>query len=58
MREVTINPKLTDIVQHSSKTGTTEITDLKDTFFTPNLEEDPIETPRHELSAVTKEENK
>ena len=47
MREVTIPPNWTDIVQHSSQSGAPENIDLKDTWLTPDLEESPRETPNH-----------
>ena len=48
MREGIIIPNCTDIVQHCSKSGVLENIDLKDTWFTTDLEEDPSKTPRHE----------
>ena len=48
MREVTILPNWTDLVQRSSQSGAYENINLKDTFFTKDLKQDPRETPRHE----------
>ena len=47
IREGTIPPNWTDLVQHSSKSGAPENIELKDTWFTPDLEEDPRKTPTH-----------
>ena len=57
MREVTIPPNWTDILQRSSQSGATENIDLKDTWFTPDLEEDHRETPTH-VPRVTPENNR
>ena len=46
-RERKIPPNWTDLVQHISKSGSQENIDLRDTWFTPDLEENPIETPTH-----------
>ena len=40
-------PNWTYLVQISSQSGSSENIDPKDTWFTPYLEEDPIETPTH-----------
>ena len=47
MRYGTIPPNWTDLVQHISQSGAQENIDLKYTWFTPYLEEYPIETPTH-----------
>ena len=47
MREGTIPSNLTDRVQLRSQSGAPENIDLKDTWFTPDLEGDPSETPNH-----------
>ena len=47
MIEGTIPPNWTDLVQCSSQSGAPHNIDLKDTFFTPDLEEDSRETPIH-----------
>ena len=49
MREGTITPNCTNIAQQSSRRAAPENIDLKDNFFTTYLEEDPSETPIHEL---------
>ena len=41
MREGTILTNWTDLVKLISKSGAPDNIDLKDTWFTPNLEEDP-----------------
>ena len=58
MSEGKIHPNFTDLVQLSSQSGTPEIIDLKDACFTPDIEEVPRKTPRHELIIVLKAENK
>ena len=50
MREGTITPKWTNHVQRSSKIGVLDNIDLKDTWFNPDLEEDPSATPIHDPS--------
>ena len=57
MREGKIPPNWTDLVQRSSKIGSLDNSDLKDTWFTPDLEEDTSKNPRHEPS-ITQENNK
>ena len=52
MREGTIPPNLTDLVQRISKRGAPNNIDLKDTWFTPDLNEYPIETQSHEPSVA------
>ena len=41
IREGTIPPNWTDLVQHSSQSGAPDNIDPKDAWFTPDLEEDP-----------------
>ena len=48
MREGTIPPNWTSILQRRSQSGAPENTDLKYTWFTPDIEEYPSETPIHE----------
>ena len=50
MREGTIIPNWTDIVQRISQRGALENIDIKDTWFTPDLEEYTRKTQRHEPS--------
>ena len=47
VREDTIPPNWTDLVQRRSQSGAQDNIDLKDTCFTPDLEEYPIKTPNH-----------
>ena len=47
MREGTIPPNCTDIVRCRPQSGALDNIDLKDTWFTPDLEEYPIETLAH-----------
>ena len=47
MREGTIPPNWTDLVQGIPQSCAQENIELKDTWLTPDLEEDPIETPTH-----------
>ena len=47
MREYTIPPNWTTLLQWRSKSGAQENIDLKDNCFTLDLEEDTIETPTH-----------
>ena len=47
MREGIIPPNWTDLVQRRSQSGAIENIDLEDTWFTPDLEEYPRETPTH-----------
>ena len=49
MREGKISPNWTNIVQHRSQSGAPDNTDLKDTWFTPYLDEYLSEIPSHEL---------
>ena len=58
MREGKIPSNWTDLVQCSSHRGATESTDLKDTWFTPYLEEYPIKTPIHKLIITPDNNNK
>ena len=58
MREVKIPPNWKYLVQCSSQRGAPENIDLKDTWFTPDLEDDPRKTPRHEPIIVPISENK
>ena len=48
MRDGTIPPHCTHIVQLISQRGSQENIDLKDNCFNPDLEEDPIKTPSNE----------
>ena len=48
MREDTLSTNYTDIVQQRPKSGAQDNIDLKDNWFTPDLEEDTIDTPSHE----------
>ena len=50
MRECTILQNCTYLVQHSAQSSATENIDLKDTWFTPDIEEYPRETPSHDPS--------
>ena len=50
MREGTIPPNWTYLVQRRSKISAPENIDLKDTWFTPDPKEDPKENPSHEPS--------
>ena len=45
IREVTIPPNWKDIVQLISQKGAPNNIDLKDTLFTPDIEEYPRKTP-------------
>ena len=49
MREGKIPKNWTDLVQHSSQSGAPGNIELKYTWFTPYLEEDPSKTPTHVL---------
>ena len=57
MREGTMPPNFTDIVQLSSQSGAPDNIDLKDTWFTPYLVEDPIKTPIHKRSVAPENAN-
>ena len=57
MREDTIPPNWTDIVQHSSQIDAPDNIGLKDTWFTPNSEVYPRKPPSHELSLASKNNN-
>ena len=57
-REDTIPPHWTDIVKCISQSGAPENIELKDTWFTPDLEEDPSEIPSHEPSIAILNNNK
>ena len=57
MREGTIPPNWIDIVQCSSQSSAMDNIDLKDTWFTPDIKEDTIETPRHKLRVVPENNN-
>ena len=48
MREGTIPPNWTDIVQCSSQSGAPDNIDLKDTWFIRYVEGYPVETPIHD----------
>ena len=58
IREGTIPPNWTDIVQHSSQSGAPENIDLKDTWSTTNIEEDSSETQIHEQNVAPENNNK
>ena len=45
-------------MQRSSQTSAPDNIDLKDNWFTPDIEEDPIETPSHEISVTPDNNNK
>ena len=47
MREVTIHPNWTYLVQSISQSGAPDNIDLKDTWFTPDLEEYPGKKTTH-----------
>ena len=47
MREDTITPNWTAFLQLRPQSVAQNNIDLKDTWFTPNNEEDPIKTPAH-----------
>ena len=49
MGEVTIPQNWIDIVQRSSQSGAPDNIDLKDTWFTPDCDQDPRETPSHKM---------
>ena len=53
MREGTIPPNWTDLVQLNSQSGEPYNIDLKDICLTPDIEEYPRETPTHVLSVVS-----
>ena len=48
MREGTITPNYTDLVQRSLQIGAPQNIELRETWFTPYLEEDPSENPNNE----------
>ena len=50
MRDITISSNCIYLVQSSSQIGAPDNICLKDTWFIPDIEEDPRETPRHDLS--------
>ena len=58
MREGTIPPNWTDLLQRSSQSGAPENIDLEYTWFTPDLEEDHSENPSHEPSIAPENNNK
>ena len=49
MREITIPPNWSYFVQLISQIGAPENIDLKDTWFTTDIEEYPGKTPSHKL---------
>ena len=57
-REGKISPNWTDLVQHISQSGVPENIDLKDTWFTPDPEEDPSKPPSPDTSIALKNNNK
>ena len=58
MREGKILPNWKYLVQRISQSGSQENIDLKDTWFTPDLEEDPRKPPSQELSVAPENNNK
>ena len=58
MREGTIPPNWTDLVHRISQSSAPDNIDLKDIWFTPDLEEDPSESPSHEPSVAPENNNK
>ena len=58
MREGTIPPNFTDLVQRSSQSVAPENISLKDTWFKPDPGEDPSKTPIHEPSVAPENNNK
>ena len=57
MREGTILPNRTDLVQRSSQSGVSENVDLKYTWFAPYIEEYPIKTPSCDPSVASDNNN-
>ena len=57
MREGKIPPNWTYLAQRISQSVATDNIDLKDTFLTPNHEEDTSKTPRHKPSLATENNN-
>ena len=57
MREGKMPPNWTDLVQRRSQSGAPENIYLKETWFNPDLEEDPIETPSHDPSVAPENNN-
>ena len=58
IREGTILPNCTDIGQRRSYSVPPDNIDLRDTWFNPYLEEDPIKNPIHEPIFVPYNNNK
>ena len=58
MREVTIPPNWTYLVQCSSQRSATENIDLKDTWFSIDLDKYPVKTPCHEPIIALENSNK
>ena len=58
IREGTIQPNWSYAVQQISQSDAKDNIDLKDTCFTPDLEEYPRKTPRNETIVVPTTENK
>ena len=56
-REGKITPNWTDIMQSSSQSGAPDNIYLKDTWFTPDIEEYPRKTPSHEPSIAPENNN-
>ena len=52
IREVTIPPSLIDLAKQISQSDATENIELKDIWFTPDLEDDTRETPRKQPSVI------
>ena len=57
MREGTISPNWTYLVQHISQSGAPETIDLEETRFTPYNKEDPRKTPSHETRIIPENKN-
>ena len=57
MREGTINPNCTYLVQCISQIYAPDNIDLKDTWLTPNIEEDPSYTPSDDPSVYLNNNN-
>ena len=58
MREGTITPKRTYLVQQISQIGSLENNYLNGIWLPPDLEENPSKTPKHEPIAIPKIKNK
>ena len=58
MREGTIPPNWTDILQRISQSGAPYNIDLTDNWFSPNIEEDTRKNPSQETSIAPDNNNK